>query len=131
MLELNEIWVLCPVLPLHGRQKQEVSRLLKLEPGKILPFLKLLIIFGCTGSSLLHDGFLWLWRERATLQMWCPLLLWWLLLLQNAGSRVRGLQSLQHAGSVIVVHGYCCPVACGIFPDQGSNPGPLHWQVDS
>ena len=22
-------------------------------------------------------------------------------------------------------------VACGIFPDQGSNPCPLHWQVDS
>ena len=21
--------------------------------------------------------------------------------------------------------------ACGIFPDQGSNPCPLHWQVDS
>ena len=21
-------------------------------------------------------------------------------------------------------------MACGIFPDQGSNLGPLHWQVD-
>ena len=21
--------------------------------------------------------------------------------------------------------------ACGIFPDQGSNPCPLHWQADS
>ena len=24
-----------------------------------------------------------------------------------------------------------CSTACGIFPDQGSNPGPLHWQADS
>ena len=24
-----------------------------------------------------------------------------------------------------------CPSACGIFPDQGSSPGPLNWQVDS
>ena len=23
------------------------------------------------------------------------------------------------------------PAACGICPDQGSNPCPLHWQVDS
>ena len=22
-------------------------------------------------------------------------------------------------------------MACGIFPDQGSNPRPLHWQADS
>ena len=24
-----------------------------------------------------------------------------------------------------------CPAACGIFPNQGSNSCPLHWQVDS
>ena len=23
------------------------------------------------------------------------------------------------------------PAACGIFPDQGSNSRPLHWQADS
>ena len=40
----------------------------------------------------------------------------------------RGLQS---AGSVVVVHGLHCSVACGIFPDQGSNLCPLHWQADS
>ena len=27
--------------------------------------------------------------------------------------------------------GLCCPTACGIFQDRGSNPCPLHWQVDS
>ena len=45
------------------------------------------------------------------------------LLLQSTGSR--------SAGSVIVAHGPNCSAACGIFPDQGSNPCPLHWQADS
>ena len=39
--------------------------------------------------------------------------------------------SSRRAGSVIVAHGPTCSVACGIFPDQGSNPCPLHWQADS
>ena len=30
-----------------------------------------------------------------------------------------------------MAHGLSCSMACGIFPDQGSNPSPLHWQVDS
>ena len=30
-----------------------------------------------------------------------------------------------------VAHGPSCSVACGIFPDQGSNPCPLHWQAGS
>ena len=34
-------------------------------------------------------------------------------------------------GSVAVVHGFSCPTGYGIFPDQGSNPCPLHWQADS
>ena len=46
-----------------------------------------------------------------------PLLLW------STGSR--------RAGSVIVAHGPSCSATCGIFPDQGSNPCPLHWQADS
>ena len=45
------------------------------------------------------------------------------LLLRGTGSR--------RAGSVIVAHGPSCSAACGIFPDQGSNPCPLHWQADS
>ena len=45
------------------------------------------------------------------------------LLLRSTGSR--------RAGSVIVAHGPSCSVACGIFPDQGLNPRPLHWQADS
>ena len=47
----------------------------------------------------------------------------WPLLLRSTGSR--------RAGSVIVAHGPSRSTACGIFPDQGSNPCPLHWQADS
>ena len=45
------------------------------------------------------------------------------LLLRSTGSR--------RSGSVVVAHGPSCSVACGILPDQGSNPCPLHWQADS
>ena len=45
------------------------------------------------------------------------------LLLRSTGSR--------RAGSVVVTHGPSCSAACGTFPDQGSNPCPLHWQADS
>ena len=45
------------------------------------------------------------------------------LLLRSTGSR--------RTGSVVVAHGPSCSAACGIFPDQGSNPCPLHWQADS
>ena len=30
-----------------------------------------------------------------------------------------------------MAHGPSCSAACGIFPDQGSNPRPLPWQADS
>ena len=42
-----------------------------------------------------------------------------------------GAGDLRSVGSVLVLHGLSCPVALGIFPDQGSNLCPLHWQVDS
>ena len=45
------------------------------------------------------------------------------LLLRSTGSR--------RAGSATVAHGPSRSAACGIFPDQGSNPCPLHWQADS
>ena len=35
------------------------------------------------------------------------------------------------AGSVVVAPGPSCPEAYGIFPDQGSNPCPRLWQVQS
>ena len=45
------------------------------------------------------------------------------LLFQSTGSR--------RVGSVAVAHRPSCSAACGILPDQGSNPCPLHWQADS
>ena len=44
------------------------------------------------------------------------------LLLRSTGCR--------RAGSAIVAHGSSCSAACGILPDQGPNPRPLHWQAD-
>ena len=75
--------------------------------------------------------------------LWCMgFSLQGLLLLWRTGSRhavsvvvVRGLSNCGSraldAGSVVVAHGLSCSAACEIFPDQGSNPCPLHWQVDS
>ena len=53
----------------------------------------------------------------AALSLSRPPLLW------STGSR--------RSGSVVVAHGPSCSAACGILPDQGSNPCPPHWQADS
>ena len=42
-----------------------------------------------------------------------------------------GSTGSRRAGSVIVAQGPSRSAACGIFPDQGLNPCPLHWQADS
>ena len=58
-------------------------------------------------------------RARATLQ-------------QCAGLSCRELaQQLRCTDSVVAEQGFKCSVACGVFPDQGSNPCLLHWQADS
>ena len=59
-------------------------------------------------------------RAFSSCGKWGPLLIAVLgpLLLWSTGSR--------RAGSVVVAHGPSCSAACGIFPDQGSNPRPLH-----
>ena len=59
----------------------------------------------------------------------------------HSSSRCAGLSPLRplllwstssrRAGSVVVAHGPSCSAACGISPDQGSNPCPLHRQADS
>ena len=35
-----------------------------------------------------------------------------------------------HTSSIVVVYQLSCLMACEIFPDQGSNPCPLHWQLN-
>ena len=48
----------------------------------------------------------------------------------QVGFRSRGSRALS-AGSAVVAHRLSWPAACGTFLDQGMNPFPLHWQVDS
>ena len=67
-------------------------------------------------------AFLHLWQLVATLELWCTgFSSQWLLLLWS--SRVWAQD--------FMVQGLSSSAACGIFPDQGSNPCLLHWQVDS
>ena len=52
-----------------------------------------------------------------------------------AGFSLLGLLLLQSTGfgatgSVLVLHGLSCCEARGILPHQGSNPGPVRWQID-
>ena len=57
------------------------------------------------------------------------------LILAGGGSHCGASLDTEHrlysAGSAVVACGLSCPMACGIFLDQGSNPCPLHWQVNS
>ena len=50
-----------------------------------------------------------------------------LILAQSTGSRASvvaapRLSKLRRMGWAVVAHSLSCPAACGIFPDQGSNP---------
>ena len=79
------------------------------------------------GSLLLH-GY--------SLVVVCKLLIAVASLVQSTGFRYSGsvvvVPGLQSTGSVVVYQGLIsCPVACGIFLDQGLNPCLLHWQADS
>ena len=109
-----------------------------------LSFKKFLIYFQLCWVFVAAWTFFQLWRAGASLQLCCASFsLWWLLLLLSTGSRVCELQQLQREGSevlvprsqstdsVVVAYRLSCSTASGIFPDQGSNPCLLHWQVDS
>ena len=83
-----------------------------------------LFIFCCVGSSFLLRGLSLVAASRGHSSSRCAgLSLSRPFLLRSTGSRC--------AGSVVVAHGSSCSAARGIFPDQGSNPCPLHWQADS
>ena len=77
-----------------------------------------LFIFGCTGS-----WFALVVADEGYSPVWC------------AGSHCGGLScrawALDTQASVPVAVRLGCPEACGIFPDQGSNPCPLLWEADS
>ena len=74
----------------------------------------------CVGSPAVVES-------RGCSQLSCVAFsLGWLLSLWSTGSRALGLQQLWCTSSVAVVHGPSCCVACGIFPNQGSNLCLLH-----
>ena len=89
-----------------------------------LNFIRYLFIWSVVGlpcrmwafSSCSEWGLFSLRRSGFSLQ--------WLLPLQRTGFRALGLQWLLQPGSVLVVQGLSCSVACGLFPDQGSNDVP-------
>ena len=94
------------------------------------------VFIAACGLSLVvtSGGYSWLRCTGFSLQ--------WLLVAEH-GLQARGLQQLQHVGSVVVAHGLQSTgsvvvahglsrsAVCGIFSDQGSNPCCLHWQADS
>ena len=74
------------------------------------------LIFGCAGSWSLSAG-----SSLVAVHG--------LLVLVTSLVEARGFQGMGLSSSV--AHGLSWPVACDIFPDQGLNPCPLHWQADS
>ena len=91
-------------------------------------FKKHLFIFGCAGfSSCSGQGLCGMWashcsgffchREQAL----------------GEGGSVFAVCGLSGCSSpvLVVAHGFSHSKACGIFPKQGLNPCPLHWQAGS
>ena len=98
---------------------------MELKIRMIVLFLTLSLLFfinvfiGCTGSLLMCA--LSLVTESGVGGVLLSCGAW--LLLRSTGSGC--------AGSMVVVHGLNCSVACAVFPDQGLIPCLLHWQADS
>ena len=86
-----------------------------------LNFIYLLI--GCIGFSSLCAGPLQLHWAGATLCCGA--------LAPHCSGLSCGAQAPDAQASAAVAHGLSRSAACGILPDQGSNPRPLHWQADS
>ena len=87
-------------------------------------FLKFLFIFGCT-ESLLPGELSLVAASRSLRRVGATLGL-------GALARiVGGFSCCRAQASVVMVHGLSCSMACGIFPDQGLKPCPLHWQANS
>ena len=49
----------------------------------------------------------------------------------HTGSAVVAHGPWRAQASVVMMHGFSCSTACGIFPDQRLNWCPQHWQADS
>ena len=82
-----------------------------------------LLIFGCSRSS-------------CRLSLWGKAFQWGILFVAvhrflTVVAFLIVKYGLQSPGSIVVTHRVSSSAACGIFPDQGQNPYPLHWQADS
>ena len=112
------------LLFLHIEKKKKTTRFRKKESREGLnlifgfkySFVYLFIYFGCHWSSLSH-------RLSLVAGEWA------LLFVAGQGLWDAQLQWLQCAGLEHRLNS--CSPACGIFLDQGLNPGFLHWQADS
>ena len=88
-------------------------------------------IFGCAGSLKPRTGLLQLRQVGNTLHCRAGIVTVAASLAGEPRLEALGLQYLQHVDFVVVAHRRSCSEACGILPDQGLNPCPLHWQADS
>ena len=52
-------------------------------------------------------------------------------LLSSCGAQASHAGGFSCCGAHALGHRLSCPEVCGLLPDQGSNPCPLHWHVDS
>ena len=78
----------------------------------------------CTGKAPfgLHIvGRMWIFKKKINLFIWLHQVL-----VASHGIFIMSLWT-----SVVVAHELSHPKACGIFPDQGSNPCSLCWKADS
>ena len=85
--------------------------------------------FARPGSSLLRTGCVYLWEQGLLSSCGAQASPWGGL--SRCRAWVCGLQLFWPVGSVVVACRLSCPAACGIVPDQGSNPWLLNWQEDS
>ena len=121
-----------------GRHLGKVLRLFNSRTPSFFFFLILFIysfICGCAWSFLLHGlfpscGECWLLIAVASLVAEHRL--------TGHEAPVAAARGLSRCGSLVystgaevVANWPSCSAACGILPDQGSNPHPLHWQADS
>ena len=106
-----------PLLSSEEMPSQEMPTILLLSDHVFNFWLCRVSIFTC-GLSLVvvSGGYSLLWSSTDFV-FWCLLLLW------DPGCRTHGLSNCGSQAYLLR--------ACGIFPPQGSNPCPLHWQVDS
>ena len=135
LTEMN--WELCPwkdifeeesIKLVDSEVQERVSRKeanwkgeTEVAPEKKSIFLKkyflFIVYFWLCWVLVAAQAFLWLQGTGASHLVASPV----------AGHRRKGAWAC--LGSVAVSHGLCCSMASDIFPDQGSNPCPLHWQV--